>query len=310
MDPRAPAFRSEVTVDQALARLRSLETKRVYNLFLVDGEGHLTGSVRLQDAALAPPATPLRDLSKGTPVSVPALASREEVVEMLNRHNLASFPVVDFEGRLIGVIQHDVLLAAAEEEASLDMQTMVGVSKEERALSKVSFAVRKRLPWLQINLATAFLAASVVGLFEETIAKFTALAVLLPVVAGQSGNTGAQALVVTMRGIALREINVRHWPRVTLKELSVGVLNGVAVSVVTCLGVFAWSGSAGLCLVIGVAMVTSMAIAGAAGGAIPLMLDALGQDPAQSSSIVLTTITDVVGFFSFLGLATIFSSML
>jgi len=186
----------------------------------------------------------------------------------------------------------------------------VGASREERALSKISFAVRKRLPWLQINLVTAFLAAAVVGIFEGTIARFTALAVLLPVVAGQSGNTGAQALAVTMRGMALREIRLRHWPRVAFKEASVGVVNGVAVAMVTSIGVYVWSRSFGLSLVIGLAMVLSMAIAGIAGAAVPMVLSALGQDPAQSSSIVLTTITDITGFLSFLGLATLFADML
>jgi magnesium transporter len=187
---------------------------------------------------------------------------------------------------------------------------MVGVSREERALSSVGFAVRKRLPWLQINLATAFLAAAVVGLFEATIAQFTALAVLLPVVAGQSGNTGAQALAVTMRGLTLHEISLREWLRVVVKESSVGMLNGVAVAVVTMAGVYLWSGSSGLSLVIGVAMVLSMTIAGIAGAGVPLVLRALGQDPAQSSSIVLTTVTDVMGFLSFLGLASAFSAVL
>jgi magnesium transporter len=171
-------------------------------------------------------------------------------------------------------------------------------------------AVKKRLPWLNINLLTAFLAAAVVGLFESTIAQFTALAVLLPVVAGQSGNTGAQALAVTMRGLALREVRVRHWLRVALKEAVAGALNGIAIALVTGLGVLVWSRSFGLTLVIFLAMILSMVIAGVAGAAIPMLLSALRQDPAQSGSIVLTTVTDVMGFFSFLGLATMMSGML
>jgi len=218
--------------------------------------------------------------------------------------------VTDFEGRIVGVIRHESLMAAAQAEATADVQTMVGASKDERALSKVSFAVRRRLPWLQVNLGTAFLAAAVVGLFEGTIAQFTALAVLLPVVAGQSGNTGSQALAVTMRGLALREIRGRHWLRVSMKEAAAGAINGVAVALVTALAVYMWSDSAGLTAVIAVAMVTSMAIAGLAGASIPMILERLGQDPAQASSIVLTTVTDVVGFFSFLGLATIAAGVL
>ena len=191
-----------------------------------------------------------------------------------------------------------------------DMQTMVGASKDERALSSPLFAVRKRLPWLQINLLTAFMAAAVVGLFEGTIAKFTALAVLLPVVAGQSGNAGAQALAVTMRGLALREISIRQWARVTIKEVNVGLINGIAVAITCGLGVYIWSGSFGLVIVIAISMVMAMVAAGFAGAVVPIVLTRLGQDPAQSSSIVLTTVTDIAGFFSFLGIATLLSSML
>jgi magnesium transporter len=150
----------------------------------------------------------------------------------------------------------------------------------------------------------------VVGLFEDTIARFTALAVLLPVVAGQSGNTGAQALAVTMRGLALREVRARHWLRVAVKETSAALLNGLAVGATTCLGVWWWSGSAGLVLVIGLSMVLSMTLAGLAGALIPMGLTAARQDPAQASSILLTTVTDVVGFLSFLGIATALSSLL
>ena len=185
-----------------------------------------------------------------------------------------------------------------------------GASREERALSKISFAVRKRLPWLEINLLTAFLAASVVGLFEGTIAKYTALAVLLPVVAGQSGNTGAQALAVVMRGLALREIQIGHWNRVIIKEMGVGFFNGIAVALTTGAGVYIWSQSPGLASIITLAMIISMVIAGIAGAAVPMVLQALGQDPAQSSSIVLTTVTDVAGFFSFLGIATLLAATL
>lgn len=187
---------------------------------------------------------------------------------------------------------------------------MVGAGRDERALSSPLFAIRKRLPWLQVNLLTAFLAASVVALFEETIATFTALAVLLPVVAGQSGNTGAQALAVTMRGLALREVRVRQWLRVVTKEVVAAAGNGIAVALTTSAAVYFWSDSIGLAMVIGVSMVLSMTIAGLSGAAIPMVLTALRQDPAQSSSIILTTVTDVAGFFSFLGIATLLSAML
>jgi len=304
MDPRVTTFRGQTTVREALARIRGLGTRRIQDVFLVDEEGRLTAAIGLQELALAEPGSRLESLAPAEPIRVQALAPREDVVAIAESGRVASVPVVDLNGRLLGVIRPGDLVAATQEEASADIQTMVGVSPDERALSRPSFAVRKRLPWLQINLGTAFLAASVVGLFESTIAQFTALAVLLPVVAGQSGNTGAQALAVTMRGLALREVRVRHWARIGGKELVVGAVNGVAVAAVTALGVWLWSGSTGLVAVICVAMVISMVAAGFSGAAIPILLNRLGFDPAQSSSIVLTTVTDVVGFFSFLGVAT------
>jgi magnesium transporter len=311
MDTRVITFRPQLNVRDALSRLRASSRAPSQDLVIVDEDNKLEGLVALVDAVRVDPRRPLEQLVRRMPISVHAMTPREEVVDLLSRRNAMTLPVVDLERRLLGVIRHDAhLVQAVQEEATADIQTMVGASREERALSTTLFAVRKRLPWLNINLLTAFLAAAVVGLFESTIAKFTALAVLLPVVAGQSGNTGAQALAVIMRGLALREIRVRNTPRVLLKELFAGTLNGVAIAAVTALGVYVWSRSLGLCAVIALAMVMSMAIAGLAGAAIPMLLTALRQDPAQSSSIILTTVTDVAGFFSFLGLATLFANLL
>ncbi|HUP53390.1 MAG TPA: magnesium transporter [Longimicrobiales bacterium] len=309
MDPRAMGFAPGTTVQQALERLRAVRTRRVADVFFTDSERRLTGTVPLQTLAVAPPDELVETLAQPV-VAVQAIDPQEEVVEHFNKRRLASLPVVDFEGRLLGVIRYDTLALTAQEDVAADMQAMVGASREERALSPVLFAVKKRLPWLEINLATAFLAAAVVGLFENTIARFTALAVLLPVVAGQSGNTGAQALAVTMRGLAMREIRIGQWPRVLRKEAMVALLNGVAVSLTTAAGVYVWSRSVGLALVIGVSMVLSMVAAGIAGVLVPTVLTMLGQDPAQSSSIVLTTVTDIAGFASFLGIATMLASLL
>jgi magnesium transporter len=310
MDPRVLAFPESSRVGEVLARLRAASWRRFDEIFVVGGKGELTGVVPLQEVALAPPETRLSELRRTPHAVADAVATREEVVSLLEQTKLPVIPVVDIEGRLLGAVRYDALLAAAQAEASADLLTMVGASKDERALSPISFAVKKRLPWLQFNLVTAFLAAAVVGIFEDTIARYTALAILLPVVAGQSGNTGAQALAVVMRGLALREIGQRQWARVLSKELLVGLLNGIAVAATTALFVFLWSRSAGLASIIGLSMVMSMAIAGFAGGAVPLALRTLGQDPAQSSSIILTTVTDVVGFFSFLSIATLLSTTL
>jgi magnesium transporter len=307
MDPRVSAFRSSTTAEEALQTLRKL--KDFGDVFVVSEDNKLLGRVALNELAVASPQDRLHELLRPTAV-VHALATRQDVVEVLNETRLPSLPVVDINERLLGVIRHRALVAAAEQEASADIQTMFGVSKDERALSGVLFAVRQRLPWLQINLATAFLAAAVVGLFEDTIARFTALAVLMPIAAGQSGNTGGQAVGVTLRGIVLREVWLSHWGRLAMKEVRVGLINGIAIGVTTAAGVYFWSQSPGLSLVIGLAMVISMVVASVAGCSVPLILKALGQDPAQSSSIVLTTVTDIAGFLSFLGLATLFSGIL
>jgi magnesium transporter len=310
MDPRVSPLRAGSSVAEALAQLRAIPRSGLRELFVVDDEGRLAGRVEIQDLAMADPSASLREITRGVIAAVKDLDPREEVVAALQQHPITTLPVLNHAGRFLGVIRQPELVAALEKEASLDIQTMVGASRDERALSGPGFAVRKRLPWLQINLLTAFLAAAVVGLFEGTIAKVTALAVLLPVVAGQSGNAGAQALAVTMRALVLREISLRHWPQVLAKEAAAGLLNGLAVAATTALGVYLWSRSLGLVMVISLSMVISMIAAGIAGAMVPVLLHRFGQDPATASSIILTTVTDVVGFFSFLGIATLFASML
>jgi magnesium transporter len=310
MDFRLTPLRANLSAGEALSRVRSGRQPDLRELFVVDDEGRLAGRVEVQDIAVADEATPLREVTRRILAVAQELDPREELVELLQQRPITALPVVDHAGRLVGVIRQATLVAAVEAESSVDIQTMVGASRDERALSGPLFAVRKRLPWLHINLVTAFLAAAVVGMFEGIIAKVTALAVLLPVVAGQSGNAGAQALAVTMRGLVLREISLRHWPRVLLKEAATGTLNGIAVAITTAAGVWLWSHSAGLVGVIAASMVISMIVAGVAGALVPVVLRRLGQDPATASSIILTTVTDVVGFLSFLGIATLAAPMI
>jgi magnesium transporter len=310
MDTRFPHFRSTLSAREALDRLREARRRVVRAVFVIDGENRLTGQVSIQDLALADPGTTLADLAQPPVAVVQPMDPREEVIAIAEKHPLSELPVIDLDGRLIGVIAPGTLVQALQAEAAAEIGAMVGVSPSERALSKPWFAVRKRLPWLQINLLTAFLAASVVGLFEDTIAKVTALAVLMPVVAGQAGNTGAQAQAVTMRGLALREVTARQWLAVTTKETWVGMMNGVAVATTCGIAVWFWSGSLGLVMVISSSMVLALVAAGFAGAMVPMMLTRLGQDPAQSSSIILTTVTDITGFFSFLGIATLLMSRL
>ena len=310
MDTRVFTLHDHVTAGNALAMLRSRGRGTLLTIKLLDAENRLSGLVDLRDLAFADPETPLSAISTGVSAVVRAMDPRGEAVEKFEQYDLQELPVLDIDGRVLGVIRHGQLVGALRNDATLDMQTMVGAGKDERALSASWFAIRKRMPWLQINLLTAFLAASVVGLFESTIAKYTALAVLLPVVAGQSGNAGAQALAVTMRGLALREIHFGQWLRIVRKEVNTGLWNGVGIAVTCAIGVYLWSGSVGLVLVIAISMVISMVMAGIAGALVPITLARLGQDPAVASSIILTTVTDVAGFLSFLGIATALSGML
>lgn len=310
MDRRVTQLRGDETVEQALRRLRSVTGRRVMDLMIVDDDGCLEAVLPLHTVAVADPSTPLRQLATEEPIAVLPIVREEEVVNLLEKYRMASIAVVDLDRRLVGVIRYDELLQAVQEDAASAAQAMVGASREERALSSAFAAIKSRLPWLQINLVTAFLASAVVGVFDETIARITALAVLMPVVAGQSGNTGAQALAITQRGLALGEIRPSHIWRLIGKEAAVGAGAGIAVALVTALSVLFWSGKPVLAAVIAISMVFSMSVAAISGAVIPILLTVLGRDPATASSIILTTITDIVGFFSFLGLASLMVSAL
>ncbi len=310
MDGSVSTYRRSQTVGQALAHLRSTQMKTARSLILVDDNHVVTGKVSLQALALADPGSTLGELEEPLIIVLRPIDPVSEVTRAFETHNVLDIPIVDLDGVFLGAITHGSIAKTIQAQSSLDMQSMVGASREERALSSPFFTVRKRMPWLQVNLLTAFMAAAVVGIFENTIAQVTALAVLLPVVAGQSGNTGAQALAVTMRGLALREITIRQWLKVTRKEVLAGLMNGVGIAVTCGIGVYIWSGSLPLVAVIASSMVMAMVAAGFAGAVIPIILTRLGQDPATSSSILLTTVTDIAGFFSFLGIATLFMRFL
>ena len=310
MSTRINAVNRRTTVSQAIQILRQQKPGNIKHLFLVNDDMQLDSIIDIHQLVLAEDDLELSELSRPIITFVHAMDPKEEVAEKLEQYNVAVMPVVDINRKLVGVIRGQDLLDALREDIAGDMQSMVGVSRDEQALSSSFFAVRKRQPWLQINLMTAFLAAAVVGMFEDIISQFTALAVLLPIAAGQSGNTGAQSLAVTMRGLTLREITMRHWFRVMMKELGAGFMNGIGIAVTCAIGVYIWSGNTGLVVVMILAMIISMTLAAVAGAVIPILLKRLGLDPAQSSSIVLTTVTDITGFMSFLGMASLLSGML
>jgi magnesium transporter len=310
MEPRVTSIPVDLTVQAAVAHFRKAPRQTLYYLYVTDRDGKLIGVLNMRDLLLASPRDRIESLVHKELLSVPATMSREDVVTLIRRHRFLALPVLDNEGRLIGVIRHDEALRAGQLEAFENLQKMVGAGGDERALSPVSTVVKRRLPWLYVNLLTAFLAAAVVGVFEGTIQKVTALAVLLPIVSGQGGNTGAQALAVVMRGLALREIISGAAKRVIVKEVLAGLFNGIAIAIGTAAAVWIWSSNYGLALVILLSMIVNMVAAGLSGATIPLILKALNRDPAQSSSIFLTTVTDCVGFASFLGFAVIFMPLL
>jgi len=316
MDPRVASLSIDLTAQQAISAIRKAPREALHYLYVTHRDGKLSGVLNMRDLLLASPREPIQPLVRRNVVSVPDTMDSEEVVQLMRDRGFLALPVVDFEGRLVGVVKHSEALQAGQEAAFEDLQRLVGAGADERALSPVSMVVRSRLPWLCVNLGTAFLASAVVGLFEGIIAQVAALAVLLPVVAGQGGNTGSQSLAVVMRGLALREIIPGMKKRVVFKELLGGLINGVLIAVVSAVAVFAWrmavddsiGAASGLSLVIGLAMIVNMAAAAFSGAVIPLVLRALGRDPAQSASIFLTTVTDIVGFSAFLGFATIYMS--
>ncbi|MGE3804233.1 MAG: magnesium transporter [Gemmataceae bacterium] len=318
MEPRVASLPIDLTVQQAISQIRKTPRDVLYYLYVTQRDQTLTGVLNMRDLLLANPRDPIEGLVKRNVLAVPDTMDREEVVNMMREKGLLALPVVDLEGRLVGVVKHDEALHAGQLEAFEDLQKIVGAGADERALSPVSKVIRSRLPWLYVNLLTAFLASAVIGLFEGLIAQIAVLAVLLPVVAGQGGNTGSQSLAVVMRGLALREIIPSSRRRVILKELMGGLLNGVFVALGTSLAVFVWRliaqdplhSCTAMALVIGLAMIVNMSVAALSGAVIPMALKAMGRDPAQSAGIFLTTVTDVVGFSAFLGLALLFQSML
>jgi magnesium transporter len=306
------AFRGSTKVRDAVRKIRASAHRAsgASYVYVLDTEGKLAGIINMRDLLVASGKTELNDIMKTDVLSVNAFIDREEIAGILANRPFFAVPVVDSQQYLLGVIRTDQLLSNAQEEASEDLQKMFGAGGDEHAFSSIPFSIGKRLPWLYVNLATAFLAAGVVDLFEDIITRMTVLAVFLPVVAGQGGNAGAQSLAVVMRGLVMREIAPGNRWKLIRKESMIGFANGVVIGVVTAAVAWVWHGNAYLGVVIGLAMIANMVAAGFAGAAIPLIMKLFGFDPSQSSSIILTTITDVLGFFSFLGLAVLFQHLL
>ncbi len=277
----------------------------VYDIFVVDPVGRLRGSVPLGRMLRTKRPVPILDIVDPDIPSVPARADQAEVAHLFRDKNLVSCPVVDARGRLQGVIMVDDVVDVIDEEAEEDLLKMGGVGIDDMHASPVRTA-RLRAVWLTLNLATAILASLVIGQFEGAIEKIVALAVLMPIVASMGGNAGTQTVTVAVRALAMGELTAANALRFVAKEAAVGGLNGLVFALIMGAAVVAWYGDWRLGAVIGAAMICNLLAAALAGTLIPLGLQKFGVDPAVSSTVFLTTVTDVIGFLAFLGLATIF----
>jgi len=311
MNPHVFALAEDLTVGEAITELQSTrDVEMVFYLYVVDGRRHLVGVVSLRRLLLVSPETPLKRIMTADLISARVDMDQEEVARQVAAYNLLAIPVVDEENKLVGIITVDDVIDVIKDEATEDIYRLAGVAGDERAFTPAGESLRKRLPWLAVNLVTAFVAAAVVGLFEGTLTALPFLAIFMPIVAGMGGNAGTQTLTVIVRGIALGELTWGNSRKALLKEVVVGIGNGVALGLLAALVVWATRGNPVLGGVLAMAMIINMFVAAAAGTLIPLGLRAANIDPALASSVFITTMTDVFGFFSYLGLAKIFASRL
>ena len=313
MEPPLAVNRPETTIAEATEKLRQL-VKRAFitYIFVVDESERLLGVVAMREMLLGQPEQRLDEIMVARPFSLtPEMSLTDAMKETVIRH-YPVYPVCDDNGKLLGVLRGQMLFEAQAIELSAQPGSMVGVEREERLHTTWSRSLKLRHPWLQLNLLTAFIAAAVVGIFEGTIERIVVLAVFLPVLAGQSGNTGCQALAVALRGLTLGELKPGNARKVIGKEALLGVLNGALVGLTAGIGMYFYATVQGnadalpLGLIVFVAMIGSCLISGVFGAIVPLTLKRLGADPATASSIFLTTATDVASMGTFLGLATLF----
>ena len=311
MEPAIAAFPPHISVGQAIERLRGLiKTAFVTYGYVTDESGRLLGLITMRDLLFAPHERTLEEVMLKDPFSLGAGARLADAMKQVLVRHYPVYPVCDGEQRLVGLVRGQVLFEEQTLEISAQAGSMVGV-EEERLTTPWARSLKFRHPWLQLNLLTAFLAAAVVGIFQETLDKWVILALFLPVLAGQSGNTGCQALAVTLRGITLGELRAGKERALVFKEASLGLLNGALVGITAGLGMYIAAASQQnpealtFAFIVFVAMIGSCVVSGISGALIPLTLKRLGADPATASSIFLTTATDVASMGLFLGLATL-----
>jgi len=315
--PRSSAGRvmttSYIALDEKMTAQEAIDSIRasgdlgesILYLYVTDESRRLQGVVPIRRLVASPPDRPCSDLMIQDPLNVQPEADQEEVAQLVARYDLLAIPVTDVDGTMLGVITVDDVIDVITEEATEDMYHLAGLSEEDRVFTSARVSIRKRLPWMIVNLGATFTAAWIVGLFERTIEQMVALAAFLPVVAGMGGNGGIQTLTVITRAIALGEIEFSSGVRAVAKELGVGLVLGATVGVMSAVVTYLWQGNPTLGAVVFLAMVSTMAVASFLGAATPLILKALRQDPALGAGVIVTFLTDAFGFFTFLGIATL-----
>ncbi|WP_411167502.1 magnesium transporter [Clostridium sp. MB05] len=306
------ALNGALSIVESLKKIKEIgpRTEVIETIFILNKRKELIGTADLRDILVAPDQEKLHNIMDYNVISVNPEVDQEEVSLLVSKYDLKVIPVVNRKNSLLGIITVDDIIDVIVEEQTEDILHLGGVSKEERLDSPIAISIKRRLPWLFINLGTAFLASFTVGLFEDVIAKVVALAAAMPIVAGMGGNAGTQTLSLVIRSIALGELELKKNWRLVFKEVALGVINGAATGFITGLILYIEYGNPYLGLIILVAMIGNLVIAGFFGFLIPLFLKLFGVDPALASAIFLTTATDVFGFFLFLGLAKMFLPLL
>lgn len=295
------------TVNETINYLRTMapDSETPYYIYVVDDLDVLKGVVPLRQIIVSTPDTLIKDIMIENIISAPVDMDQEEVSHIFEKYGFMAIPVVDHNGEILGIITVDDVMEIMKEEYTEDMFRLAGLDEEEKVAGTVIGAIKSRLPWLLVNLVTATLAAKTVSLFENTIAQIVALATFMPMVAGMGGNAGSQTLTLIIRGIAIGEINYENQADILKKEIAIGIINGLCIGlVVGVLGYF-WVGSLSFGFVIGTAMLLNLIVATISGYLVPVLLKKVGIDPALASAVFVTTVTDVLGFFFFLGLATV-----
>lgn len=300
------AMRRQSNVEEAFKFLREIgpDHEVPYYIFVTDEEKRLAGVLGLRELVIASPETKMEDIMDAEVIRVSSKMDQEEVAQVMTRHDLSAIPVVDETDHMLGVITHDDILDVLSEEATEDMYRLAAVSATQlEPDSPVSQHIRGRLPWLLLNTLTAIFAAWVISNYESIIAQVAALAVFQSVVAGLGGNASSQTVAVIVRSLALGKTSPAKLWGVLGKELVVGILQGAAVGTIVAVGVWLWRGNPYMGLVVGIALLANLVVAGLVGALIPLLLKAAGKDPALASSVLVTAVTDSVGFLIFLSLA-------